>query len=155
MEQQPVNKFSTKTTLIIIGVVFVIVFIVGIVIYRSGKKTGKEEGTVNVSSPVDDTPGLTTTSGISTAELRSLAQGLYTDMNGINYSHDTSQWQRVLNMSDSDLVRLNNEFNNDYQVTSGQTFKTWVDNEEAGFLSPVWGTMKQTVLDRLAKLKIV
>lgn len=144
------NPVGSQIKLIVIGVILLIILVAGILLYRSGKKSGATK--INISNPPSDDAG---GAGISTAEINSLSDEIYRDMDGLNgFGHNTDVWQRFLSLSDTDLVKVYNEFNTDYQAESEQTLKEWVYNESTSF-QPQWSIIKETVLQRFAKLNLV
>ncbi len=152
------QTLSTKTKIIIIGVILLIVLIIGFLIFRAGRK----KGSVNVSSPIIDNPGnpsQNNTVVIPTASLDMLAERIYDDMSGPNLTHNTDLWaNEVLTLSDTDFARLYNSFNSRYQKDSEQTFAQWITNETdyyVPFAGTQWGTIKNTLLARLSKLNLV
>ena len=150
---------KTQIYLIIAGVALLIVIIIGIVIYRSGKKSGLVAGAINLSSPVNDNPnGAVTGPQASVAELKTLAQTIHDDMDGGNLTHNIDAWNRVLVLSDSDFIKLYNEFDFDFQKESGQTLRGWIESETSyyvPFLGTQWGSTKDALLARMNKLNLV
>lgn len=144
------NPIGSQIKLIVIGVILLIILISGILLYRSGKKSGATK--INISNPpLDDAGG----AGISASEISNLSDEIYRDMKGVNgFGHNTDIWQKFLALSDTDVVKVYNEFNTDYQTESEQTLKEWVYNESAAF-QPQWSIVKETVLQRFAKLNLV
>lgn len=152
------KKISVKTKLWIIGITLLLLLVFGIIIYRSGRK----KGSINLSSPVIDNPnnpGGNTTPVTATADIMALTDLVHRDMEGVNLEHDTDLWSnRVLTLSDTDFVRLYNEFNSKYQKDSGETFTQWIAGETAYYvplLGTQWGTIKDSLLTRLSKLNLI
>ncbi|HYD20019.1 MAG TPA: hypothetical protein VEB40_00990 [Flavipsychrobacter sp.] len=142
-----------KVKLIIAGVILILLLVIGIVIYSAGNRKGKSKGQVNISTLPADLAGGQGAQA-SESEIRQLASEIYEDMKGLNvWGHNITPWQRVLALSDTDLVRLSNEFNTSYQKESEQTLKEWVDSEVGG--GTAWPTVRETVLTRLNKLNIL
>lgn len=149
---------NPKKLLIVAAVILLIVLIIGIVIYRSGKKSGKAEGVINLSNPVTDNATGSSSPSASTSEIKQLTEAVKQDLSGVNaFGHDIDLWSRVLTLSDTDFTRLYNEFNTKYQRDSGQSLKQWVDSDVDYFfqVGSKWGTIKQTVLAKMAKLNFV
>lgn len=152
------KELSLKTKLIVIGIIALIILIVGILIFRAGRK----KGSVNVSAPIIDNPAdpsKNTTPATSTSDIQKLAQLVHKDMDGSNLYHDTDLWvSRVLTLSDTDLARLYSEFNLAYEKESGETFTEWIGNEmhwvAVPFLTTEWETIQKTLLTRLTGLNL-
>ncbi len=143
-----IPKITTTGWLIIGGVLLLIIIMVWV--YFSGKSKGKQQGGINISNPVTDP--VSGSSSVSESEIRSLAGELYNDMKGLNFfGHNLEPWQRLLSYSDTDFIRVNNEFNLRYQQSSRQSFKVWVENESGNIW---WSTVKDTVLRKISKLNI-
>lgn len=146
---------SKRNTLVLIVVVLILAIAIAVWFYFQGKKKGGEDTTINLSSPL--TPEGNAPSA-SDQEIKSLATELHDDMDGINYYHNLAPWNKLATLSDSDFIRLNNEFNTQYQLESEETFKQWVENESTG----AWGlggnvlfaSAKKSTLARLKKLNI-
>ncbi len=143
-----------KSILIWAGIILLVLLIIGILLWHSAKKAGEAKGAINISSPGTDS----TATEISTADIRTLAQGIHDDMAGPNITHDIDLWNRVLVLSDNDFIKLYNEFDTDYQKDSGQTLKGWVASETAYYVPGIgtqWGTTQNVLLNRMAKLNLV
>lgn len=146
---------KTKELLYIAGAVLLLLLIIGFVIYRSGKKSGKAEGVINLSNPVSDNTS-SNAPAASTSEISQLAQAVYADMSGVNFlGHDIDLWGRVLALSDQDFTRLYNEFNLRFQKSTGESMTKWVENEYAYDPYTPWNAVRKTVLAKMAKLKFV
>lgn len=163
MENPTPSKFTTRQTLIAIGVVLFLLLIVGLVVYFAGKSKGKLQSTINLSNPVIDNPYDQNNQGnvTSTAEVKQLSEAIYNDMNGSNVvNHDIDTWNRVLSLSDTDFIRVYNEFDTAHQKDSGQSLAQWVNNETAYTLGNLFGTnfgwsnVKDIVLKRMARLNL-
>lgn len=146
------RDLSPKTKLIVIAVGILLVGLIFFIVWYSARKAGKLKGTTIINT---SNPGSDTSTSASESEIRQVAGDLYGDMDGANImGHNLDAWQRFMALSDSDVVRVYNEFDLKYQKPSGQTFKEWVQNESSPFLSP-WSTVKETVLARLNKLNLL
>jgi hypothetical protein len=151
------SQLSPKTKLYIVVAVFVILLSFGIFIYIRGKAAGKLAGSVNQSTPVIDNGNISLGSFVTNADIETLVQSVHDDMNGLNITgHSSDTWSKVLQLSDTDFIALNNEFNLKFQQSTGQDFKQWVQSEYSFSLNPFnpWPTIQNTILDRLAKLNI-
>lgn len=150
METTP-STMSTKTMLIIAGVVLLLILIIGVAIYFFGRSAGKAVGSINVAPAIEDNKG---GAQASISDILALSSQIHEDMNGSNLvGHDISLWQRVLTLSDTDLAKLYSEFNVKYQKDSGQTLVGWIDSE-AHMPFDSWGTMKGILLPRFTKLNL-
>lgn len=150
------KNLTNKQKLIIAGVVLFIILIIGIVIYRAGKK----KGSINLSNPIIDAPNSSNTQGqqLSLTQIKELATQTKNDMSGGNLTHDAVIWGNVLALSDTDFVRLYNEFNAEFQKDSGQTFAGWVTAESSNSWIPFSGSWTQTqkvLQQRFSKLNLV
>lgn len=86
-------KLSTKQILIISAIVFLILLAVGIWFYRKGKKQ------VTIQAPPQDNPngGANTNNpyAVSDGEISQIANGLFIDMDGFNYSgHNVEAYEK-------------------------------------------------------------
>ena len=144
----PVSK--TKRNIIIGLIVLVILIILFIFFYFKGRKAGKEKGSVNITTPpVDNTGAVLASEG----EINMLVGKLYKDMDGGNFfGHNMEPWETLLALSDTDFVRTNNAFNNEYQVDTEQSFKEWVQDESNSGYS--WPSVQNTVLSKMEKPNI-
>lgn len=137
-------KGENKGTLIVIIVLLVLAITIGVYFYFQGKKKGKEQTNLNLSSPLDQQGNAP---GASEAEIRTLAQQLHDDMDGLNLlGHDDTLWKQFMALNDNDVIRVNNRFNSEYQAESGESFVEWVENES--------GTYPDSALVRLKKLNL-
>jgi hypothetical protein len=120
------NK-KTKKYIIIGSIIVVVLVCLFWYVYRRGKRQttlqdpgklpGDNTGTVNTGSSNDD--------------LKLLVQAIHDDMDGLNWAgHDITAYQRALQLSDTDLIKLYNAFNSLYQQDSGQTLVEWITNEK-------------------------
>lgn len=144
---------TEKAKLIALGVFILILTVIAILIYRAGKK----KGGINLSNPINDNPGDVNNQGAqsSSSEIKQLATDCHYDMDGVNLSVDETVWSRVLALSDTDFIKLNNQFNVLYQKESGQSFAKWIDNESA--VNPLgdWHSIKPALQKRLTKLNLM
>jgi len=147
-------KALTGTTkyLVIGGVVLVLILGVGLLIYFSGKSAGKKKSTLNLSSGAGAGGEAPT---ISESEVRTLAQKLFSDMEGANFwGHNADAWNSFLSLSDTDVTRVYNEFNSKYQKETSQSLVQWVESETTTGLDS-WDSIKPIVQQRFAKLKLI
>lgn len=139
--------FSKTQIYIAIGVLLTIIA-VGVYFYRKGRKT-----TTTQFTPYD-LPGNTTNTpqmaGASNAEIKSIANGLYNEMKGVNFfGHDMEFYKRALLLSDTDIVKLYNTFNTLYQAESNETLTKWLQSE---LFSSTFEREGLLLIDRLTKL---
>lgn len=147
------KKLTDKQKLITLGIFILIVAVIFFLVYRAGKK----KGGINISNPIIDNPDDTNNQGeqLSETEIQQLASDVYNDMDGLNLSHDSDIWNRVLAMSDTDFVRLNNAFNTKFQKDSDESFYSWVKNESSiTALGFSWPDVQQILLKKFSKLNI-
>jgi len=138
------------TKLKVIAVIIVVILIAAIILYRTGKKKGQSEGVINISKPPEDGGGKLTID-----EINVLVKSIYDDMAGVNFAgHDIETWKKILSLSNTDFVKVYNEFNNDYQVKSKESLKSWLQNESS-YLQPQWDLVKQTVIERMNNLNLL
>lgn len=122
---------SKKTTLILVIVVLVIAIGVALYFYFQGKAKGSTQTNLNLSSPLDSSGNAPVA---SEAEIRQLAEQLHDDMDGLNvWGHDNTVWNNFMALGDPDIIRVNNQFNAQYQAESGESFVEWVDNESGSY----------------------
>lgn len=147
------KELTTKEKWIIAGVVLLLITLIGLAIYFNGKAAGKRKGSVTINTTPTDPGG--STSSASQTEIKAIASELYQDMKGANWTgHDVTPWKRWLALSDTDFIRVGNEFNQQYQTPSGETIGTWVAGEQ-GWTQIDWTELKNTAVTRLAKLKMI
>ena len=93
-------------------------------------------------------PGSGNANGASNDEIKSIANDLYTDMNGFNLmGHSYSPYYAANKLNDSDIVKLYNTFNTLYQKESAATLTQWLNSE-----SFYDGTAPYLLTQRLLKL---
>lgn len=136
----------TKTHIWIAVIVLIMLVGLGYFFYRKGKKT------VTIQSLPNDLPGGPTggIAGASNNEIKLVANALYDDMKGYNYSgHNYAPYSQAIAFSDTDIVKLYNAFNTLYQTESGETLKQWIEGE-----SYYYSDIPQSLLARFAKLNL-
>lgn len=151
-----VNNGNTKRgTLILIVVVLALAIAIGLYFYFQGKKKGSNQTNVDISSPLNQDGSVP---AASEQEIKQLAEDLYDDMKGANFVHTLTPWNKLNALSDSDFIKVNNNFNANYQAESEQSFKEWVENESTSpWLSSgniLFKSAKDTTLARMKKLNI-
>jgi hypothetical protein len=144
-----INMDKKTKTFVIVGLIVLVLFIgVAIYYYKKGKKT------VSIQEIPSDLPGNpgsgSGTTGASNAEIKLVAQQLYSDMKGWNWAgHNYEPYTRALVFSDSDIVKLYNTFNTLYQTESGETLVQFMDNEAYAD-----SDVPDALLQRFAKLNL-
>jgi len=138
----------TKTHIWIAVTVLILLVGLAYFFYRKGKKT------VSIQTLPSDLPGDvsggTAVAGASNDQIKLVANGLFTDMDGYNWSgHNYEPYNQAIAFSDTDLVKLYNAFNTLYQADSGQTLKQWIESESYAFAD-----IPQSLLARFAKLNL-
>ena len=109
---------------------------------------GKKKTTI-ATVPVDSPTGENNPNAVSTADITQLANELYNDMNGFNWSgHDVTPYQKLDSLSDTDFVNVYNTFNTLH--TGEGTLKQWMDSE-----TYVFNDVTDSILDRMARLNLI
>lgn len=134
-----------KTYLYIAIAVILIIGIVAAVFYFKGKKQ------VTLQYTPGELPGSTGTNyGASNDEIKTIAQSMYDDMNGLNLlGHNMDSYKRALVLNDADLIKLYNAFNIAYQSEGEGTLYEWIDDEKFSD-----NTVTDTLLNKMAKLNL-
>lgn len=143
------NNATLKKYGIIIGSLLVIGLFVWV--YFSGKANGATN--INLSNPLTNGEA----PSASQAEVSQLAGKLHADLDGVNtFGHDNQAYQDLLAMSDTDFIRVYNEFNHRFQKDSGQTFHQWLNNEETWIqVGSKWPPLRDAAIQRMNKLKLL
>ena len=135
-------KFSSKQ-IVVISVGVIVLLIILYFAYRYGKKTNPSH--TKVGEDVYGTP-LTEEEKVY---LESLADSLYSDMDGLNFAgHEDLIYQNLANLSDSHLVVVSNVFNAKYQKGE-ETFLQWLKNENFSWDSFTNQDIVDVVISRL------
>lgn len=134
---------NMKWILISMGVLLLLGIGIAVYFYFQGKKKGQSQTNLNISSPLNPDG---TAPAASESEINNLVTQLHGDMEGVNFTHDETIWNNFLSLSDSDIIRVNNKFNAEYQLDSEESFVEWVEDES--------GDYPQTALQRLKKLNL-
>lgn len=141
-----------KTQLIIAGVVLLLLIIAFIYVYRKGKST------TSIAPVVKDNPNSNdpenNPAAASDTEIKRIANALHADMDGLTVGHDSQPYQDLLMLSDTDFERVYNEFNTQYQESSGQTLLGWIDNEVINFWDISFDALRTSIDSRMAKLNL-
>lgn len=148
---------KVKTWLIIAAIILTILVVVAVYYYRKGKRQN-----VYVAPPGDNpnagagtgntTPNPNTKSD---SELKALANQLHQSMDGVNFFGQRDEvFRKVLELSDTDLVKLYNFFNAFYQATSGETLKQWIEGESGWWSGGVFAQLREGILTRMTSLNL-
>lgn len=131
-----------KKTIIIISVAVILFIIILFVVYKMGKKNSNPSTAKIPKKLVGDL------SEEEVEKMRKIAIAVHNDMDGINFSWKTDLYFGIMNLSQRNLMGLNNIFNELYQADSGQSFSQWLQNEN--FNTPEQQIYVGTILDKLA-----
>jgi len=147
-------KLSNKQIYIISGIALVVVILLFVWTYYSGKKAGASPTGVK---PPKDMVGADLTNEQLTF-LNGLAVNLFNDMDGLNWKGwDYDLYKEVSLLSDNELVVLSNIFNEKYELNTEQTFVQWLKNENfATFTTTGWATQTvvNTIVSRYTQLGV-
>lgn len=144
------KSLSPKQRLILIIGSILFVSLLAFLLWYSARQSGKRKGAINLSSPLAPD---TSAPAVSEAEVRQIAQNIYKEVSGGTIYHSVDLWKKFLVLSDSDIVRVYNEYDTEYQKESGETLTQWIDGEWS-IPGSEWRHIKSTVLERLAKLRL-
>ena len=154
------KELDIKYKLISAFVILLIVCIVICYIYSQGKKACA----INQSSPVIDNPNdptQNTTPQTPQNEIDQMSVDIHSDFGSFygltdQLGHNMDLWNKVLVLSDTDLVRLNNAYNTKYQSQDGTDFFNKLNSQSTVLLwnGDTWSVVKQALIDRLTKLNI-
>lgn len=142
-------KLSTKQILIISAIVLTVFIVIGIWFYRRGKKQ------VTIQAPPQDNPNggapVNNPYAVSQGEISTIANGLFIDMDGLNWSgHSVEAYEKFNSLSDTDFVKVYNAFNTVHQAESGDTLKKWIEAESYAFDDVV-----DSILERMGRLNLI
>lgn len=87
--------------------------------------------------------------------LKSLAQLMHKDMDGINLSWDEDLYRTALNLPNSELVALYNWFNSMYEVGSGETLIDWLKSEQFHWDSWSLQSDVNKLIDKMKGLNLI
>lgn len=135
------------TRLQIIIASLVLLFLVGLAWFFY--KRGKKQVTLQyLPGELPGNPSSGNVIGASNDEIKSIAIALYQDMNGFNaFGHNYEPYQRAVQLSNNDLLKLYNTFNTMYQGQSGETLTQWISNERYTSVD-----LPSAIISRLSKL---
>lgn len=137
-----VQLLKAKYTVIAITIVVVILIILSV--YFTGKKAGKQ-GKIRIIDLPSDNGGT-----IDPNKIRRIATELYNDMYGYNYrGHDMRAYQDFAMLSDTEFVAVYNDYNNQYYSLGSGTLKEWIMDEM--FFDEL---IDDIILPRMAKLNL-
>jgi hypothetical protein len=139
---------------VVIAVILVVI-VVAIIFYRKGKsKTTLSE------LPTDAPEGSGTGNGgvnmsgqqISTNEVTLLAADLHEDIHEIFGTRNTSLYERLANLSDTDLIRVYNTYNTKYQAEDNETMLEALESEfSLALFSTSYTGNVNSIISRLRK----
>jgi len=147
---------TLRTRLYIAIFITAVVVVIMYFVYKWGSKSGA----INQSAPVIDNPNNpvdNTTPVTPQAEIDQLATSVYNDFGVYDaLGHDMDLWTRVIALSDTDFVNLNNTFNQKYQTSSGKSFAKWIDSQTTWLLwnGDTWGVDKDILDSKISKLNL-
>jgi hypothetical protein len=136
------DKSLLKTGIIVL----VLLLFLGIGIYYYGKKSAPSQ--INQLTPPSDT--VNGVSGASDATLTTLSAALSVDLNSW-ISRNNDLYNQMLNLSDTDLVRLYNIYNNNYETSTGETLTQAMSNHFID-LGTSFDLLRDNVLANLTRL---
>ena len=138
---------KTKNILYIAGAILLFLILLSAYFYSKGKKT------TTIAPLPPDAAGVATAS--SSADVSKLSSDLYSDMKGISWlaNHNEVPYQEALTLSDTDFVKLYNDYNTKYQSLDGRTLTAWINACSAIPFTP-FDTVKTAMISRLGKLNL-
>ncbi|MBS1645701.1 MAG: hypothetical protein JST67_00025 [Bacteroidetes bacterium] len=144
---------NIKTTLIIsVVVILLLISISWYFYYKGSKKT--------VIAPlVQDNPSSQSSqnnpAGISDTDVKQISSDIENEIHGYHVlGHDPTPYQRLLSLSDTDFVRVYNQWNTDYQQSEGQTLAKMVAGEWVLY-DPAWDALQTSMNERFSKLNLI
>ncbi len=138
-------NFITKYKMWLIIIVTVIV--IAVIIYFVGKKKGKEYK--KVALPEDTMKNLTSN---ESEIIEHLANALYKDMKGLNFTRDMATWDEYLATSERVFLGTYNYFNQKFG--NGETLYQWLKDESffemlRNPFNSLWYSTRKRVLERM------
>jgi hypothetical protein len=140
-----------KSTIIII----VVVVIIGIFVfvYFMGRRSGKVK-IQQVPLPTDQ-PGGYKLSDADAQSVRSISEGLHTDMKGFNlWGHDLTQYQKLMASNDTIFVAVYNDFNNLFGGEGDGTLRDWLNGEVGTWFNPNYELLRKGIVERMNRLAL-
>lgn len=157
----------------IIAAIVVVIIIVVVLVARYKKRKAIEkiaeasviaEQTVSKTTPSKTTTtsktgtavtqtNTSTVSAETVALIRSLAEGMYKDMKGVNIKHDIEVYKKYLNSSDVIFIATYNTFNKYYENENNGTLREWL-NDEINVFSPEFGQVRSAIFTRMNKFNL-
>ena len=136
---------DTKKYIIISTIVLVLLVVLAYFFYKKGKKSIT---TQYLPGDLPGNPSSGSDTGASNSEIKALANELFNDIDGFNgLGHNNDVYNRVILLSDTDLVKLYNTFNTLYQQRLEETMTVAIDNEK------FWeNDIPDRIIERLRKL---
>ncbi len=144
---------KTKNILIISAIALLLLLLSWWYFYKKGKAK-----TV-IAPVVKDQPGSSDPNnnpeGASTTEIKQISENLYNEMKGSNITgHDPHPYEALLALSDTDFENVYNQFNSDYQSSSGETMIQWINDQWSGWMTDFDG-LKKAILAKAADLNLI
>ncbi len=127
------NFLANKWVIIAIVASLILIFFMG---KSYGKSIPPED--INVDDLVDDTGYLVST--LSDSDIQFLTTRIFKDIEGVNFwfgSHAGELWYEISNLSDRDLTRVSNYWNNKYYKEHKETLSEAIDSDFFGSLNSI------------------
>lgn len=148
---------NEKKGVIVVGIILLLL----ISIYLIGFHKGTKKTTIapiiadDPNAATGSETGINNPAGLSEPQIKQLAVSLHTDMDGSNFfGHNDDLYKQVTELSDTDISRLYNAFNDKYQQTSGQTLYQWLEAEYGSWSGAVFANLRSSILERMGKLNL-
>jgi hypothetical protein len=144
-------KFGSKYAIYVI--IAVVVIGVLVFIYFVGRRSGKVK-IEQVDLPSDQ-PGGSVLTSQDNAKVRTIAQQLHDDMDGLNFSHQLKPYEDLLTLNDTLFVAVYNDFNNLFGAENKGTLRQWISDETSDWW---WGTsfssLVKSIIARMDRLNL-
>lgn len=135
---------------IVVGLVILLIIYI---IYRQGKKSGELGKVKNTDIPIDVYNGGNVL--VDGAKIREMSTLLHDDMKGVNVFWNDDLFQNLAKLSDSELVALDNDFNERYYNEGEGTFKEWINSQQFWWYSGSLAELvNEVILPRMAGLNL-
>lgn len=144
-------KLGSKYTIyIVLAVVLIGIFVF---IYFMGRRSAKMK-IEQVPLPSDQPGGKVLTS-VDNAKVRTIAQQLHDDMDGLNLTHKSDPYEALLASNDSVFVAVYNDFNNLFASENEGTLRDWLKDEvSASWWIPAYSVLINSIIDRMDRLNL-
>lgn len=138
--------------MIIGGVVLVLISGVVYYIYTTGKKAGTRPQTKPL--PYDDRPGQSGQTNVpDTAEAEKIADAIYEEFSGLNFSTNEEVLKDFLILNSTDFVQTYNVWNSKYSEEENETMREFISDQWA-LPGTVLAELKETILNRMSTLNL-